>query len=330
MLESLLERINHEEFVLLSEDIKTSLAEHHIWLQRINLAVATRSPINEHSFIADDGHKHCHFGLWLARIMAQEEFDSPIFDKIDTLHVDLHKKASQLIEFLQTQEPIDEALYTAFLDTQRLFFNAVLELLEFSVVTTHQFDTTTKLMNRRSVHNILAHEKNRMADKAGATCCIALADIDHFKAFNDRYGHDVGDKVLEHVAAVFNNIIRRYDSVARFGGEEFLFVLPDMSIQDVSRTINRVRSQLSKTPFETESGPIYITASFGVTQLCRHCNTQGSIKRADVALYEAKSRGRNICVSVDAAKLLQRIELCSIDPTEEQLKEMIQEYCEVI
>ena len=330
MLELLLERIDHEEFILLSEDIKSSLAEHHIWLQRINLAIATRTPIKEHSFIAEDGHRHCHFGLWLAKIMAEEGFDSPIFNQIDQLHVELHMKGSELIYSLHMGHPLDEPLYASFLDTQRLFFNAVLELLEFSVITTHQFDHTTKLMNRRSIHSILAHEKQRMDKTQDTVCAIAMADIDHFKAFNDRYGHDLGDKVLEHVASVFNSAIRRYDSVARFGGEEFLFVLPDMAINDAARTIERVRKKLSTSQLESEFGPLAVTASFGITQLCPHCNTEGSLKRADIALYKAKARGRNLCVSVDASKLLQHPELCSIDPSEEQLQEIIQKYCEVI
>lgn len=329
MLESLLERINQQEFSLLSEDIKNSLAEHHLWMQKINLAIAAREPLLEHSFIASDAHEHCHFGQWLTDLLADNEFNCEPFVSINTLHVQLHNQARDLLLSFKDTQSFDEPGYANFLNTQRLFFNSILEILEFSVVSTHQFDPTTKLVNRRSAYAILAHEKQRMHRLENASCCIALADIDFFKAFNDQHGHDVGDQVLEHVASVFNSKVRRYDTVARFGGEEFLFVLPDMNIKQASQTIERVRRKLATSSFVNNGIPLNVTASFGVTQLCEHCDINGSLKRVDVALYKAKELGRNKTVCVDSIELFKKVQLCTIDPNEAQLKQMIQEHCEV-
>jgi len=327
MLESLLERINQQEFELLSEDIKSSLADHHRWMQRINLAIASRESIQEHSFIGEDAHLHCHFGIWLKTVLEDEGFQNEVFSDIDKLHQQLHEQARDLLtSFSQTQQ-FDAEQYSQVLDTQRLFFNAVLHVLEFSVISTNQFDPTTKLMNRRSVHTILAHEKHRMQISEGASCCIAIGDIDKFKDFNDQYGHDLGDKVLEHVASTFNDTIRRHDSVARFGGEEFLFVLPDMTIQEASKALERVRKKLASSPFDHQGSPLTITASFGVTQLCRYCDINGSIKRADVALYNAKNRGRNKTVCVDAKRLIEDLKLCTVDPSPEELEALIENHC---
>lgn len=330
MLESLLERINQQEFELLSEDIKSALADHHLWMQQINLAIASRESLHEDSFIGEDAHQHCHFGVWLRKLLEDEGFKNDAFTDIDQLHQQLHSTARQLLlSFAKTQQ-FNATDYANLLDIQRLFFNTVLQVLEFSVVSKNQFDPTTKLMNRRSVHTILANEKHRMQRIKDSSCCIAIGDIDNFKNFNDEYGHDLGDSVLAHVATIFNDTIRRYDSVARFGGEEFLFVLPDMSIEDAAQALERVRTNLATSPFLHQGKPLSITASFGVTQLCRYCDINGSIKRADVALYNAKNNGRNKTVCVDSRKLIEELKLCTVDPTPEELESFIRNHCEIV
>lgn len=330
MLEKLLERISQQEFELLSDEIKQALSEHHLWMHRISMAIASRTPIDEPSFTEQNAHLHCKFGSWLRNLLADEQFQGDEFDAIDELHQKLHQSGRALLLNLNKNSEFDEETYAAFLTEQREFFNAVLKILEFSIVSENQFDHTTKLMNRRSVYTILAHEKHRMQRAEDSLCCIALADIDHFKKFNDKYGHDVGDIVLEHVASLFNNTIRRYDSVARFGGEEFLFVLPDMDLSDASIALERVREKLASTVIEHQGEKLSITASFGVTQLCRHCDINGSLKRADVALYRAKDLGRNRTVCVDSRDLFKDPDRCNVDPDSEQLTEFITQHCTII
>ena len=329
MLEKLLERINQQEFELLSDEIKQALSEHHLWMHRISMAIASRTPIEELSFTEQNAHLHCKFGSWLRNLLTDEQFQGDEFDAIDELHQKLHKSGRKLLLNLNKSPEFDEETYANFLTQQREFFNAVLKILEFSIVSENQFDHTTKLMNRRSVYTILAHEKHRMQRTEGSHCCIALADIDRFKAFNDKYGHDVGDIVLEHVASLFNNTIRRYDSVARFGGEEFLFVLPDMDVEDAVIAIERVRLKLASSVVEHQGKELSVTASFGITQLCPHCDINGSLKRADVALYRAKDLGRNKTVCVDSADLFKDISRCSVDPDGKQLEEFITEHCTI-
>lgn len=108
---------------------------------------------------------------------------------------------------LQDHGDINIELYKGFLDTQKEFFDMVLVIFEFSVINKHQFDTTTKLMNRRTVDTVLSTEQHRMQRSMDSNCFIALADIDKFKLFNDAHGHAVGDLVLEHVASVFHESI---------------------------------------------------------------------------------------------------------------------------
>lgn len=306
MLEYLLERINQREFESFAEDIKRAIQEHRDWMHKINYAIVTKEPLNTFEFIGCDAHKHCQFGRWLHDLLKEEVFNQGSFLRIEKLHEDLHSSATQLMNQLAESGAIDESLYSHFQKVQKDLFDLMLVLLEFTVVNRNQFDPTTKLMNRRSVDSILAHEKHRMERSERANCCLALADLDNFKAFNDTYGHDVGDKVLEHAASTFNQVVRRHDSVARFGGEEFLFVLPDMSLEEATKTIERVRQHLAKSTVEHNGQQLSVTASFGVTQLCKICDIKESIKNADIALYRAKSLGRNCTVYVDLNTLVKK------------------------
>lgn len=302
MFESLLERRDQADVERLSNEIKTALADHHHWMHKISLAIAARKPIDEPSFIAEDAHQYCNFGLWIDSILKDKDFQTHAFTRIDQLHKTLHDQARMLLVSLEKTQQFDEQKYDDFLEIQRNFFNEVLSMLEFSVISKYQFDPTTKLLNRRSANMLLAHEKARIQQTNHSDCCIALGDIDKFKDFNDTYGHDLGDLVLEHVAFIFNTTIRKHDSVARFGGEEFLFVMPNLNLENAKKVIERVRKKLESTPFIHQGNALTITASFGVTQLSHDDDIKNSIKRADVALYTAKNSGRNKTISLDAAE----------------------------
>ncbi|MEH6627364.1 MAG: diguanylate cyclase [Motiliproteus sp.] len=106
---------------------------------------------------------------------------------------------------LNKQGTVDDNIYKQFLLIQKEFFEEVLLIFEFSVINRLQFVSITNLMNRRTVDTVLAHEKHRMSRIDDSTCCIALADIDQFKLFNDSYGHDVGDMALQHTAKIFDD-----------------------------------------------------------------------------------------------------------------------------
>ncbi len=329
-LTQLLERISREDFETLSEDIKGSISAHNHWMRQINLALVTRTPIQSNAFTAQDSHLQCKFGHWINSLLKDEAFHQDAFLKIDELHKRLHNDARELLSQLTLDGSIDAQKYQEFSLIQKDFFAEVLLIFEFSVVNRHQFDTTTNLMNRRTVDTVLAHEKHRMARFDESSCCIALADIDYFKLFNDSYGHDVGDKALENAAAVFHDGIRRHDTVARFGGEEFLFVLPDMDLSEGIAIIERVRKDLEQTSISHNGKQLSITASFGITQLCRRCNIKDSIKRADIALYHAKDSGRNCSVSVDADQISQALGLEGYDRDEQFKMDLTQQYCRLL
>lgn len=330
MLAHLLERINKDEFETLSEDIKLSLSEHREWIRTLNIAVISRERLTDKSFIAKKSHLHCKFGKWMKHILSDETFQEGPFLKIDKLHQEIHSTARELIEAIE-HHPLDLVKkYKNFTAIQKVFCDEVLLLFEFSVVNKHQFDITTKLMNRRTVDTVLTHEHHLMQRNDDSNCCIVMADIDKFKNINDTYGHDVGDKVLEHTASILNESLRRHDTVARFGGEEFLFVLPDMKIADTEKTIERIRKKLAVSSIEHHGENIGVTASFGITQLCQTLDIKDSIKRADVALYQAKNWGRNRSVSIDINLLLSNISIAYDELSDQERVDLFKHYCSVI
>jgi len=131
------------------------------------------------------------------------------------------------------------------------------------------------------------------ADRHHTDLCIAMMDIDHFKKFNDTFGHSMGDDALTHFAKVIKNVQRSTDVLARYGGEEFIIILPNTRQEDGVKVIERVQRDLTKNFFMSSEERIVITFSAGVAQRLENEIPGDVIPRADAALYEAKASGRN-------------------------------------
>ncbi len=163
-------------------------------------------------------------------------------------------------------------------------------------------DPLTSLGNRRFFDANLIKEINK-AQADDGDMCLVLADLDHFKTINDRFGHPVGDMVLRLFGELLSSNIRGRDTAARYGGEEFAIIFPNATLGDVADMTDNIRAQLEhKRWMLSGTGQRIgtITASFGVAQLRPGEGPEALIKRVDAKLYEAKISGRNR-VAVDAA-----------------------------
>jgi len=327
VIENLLESLHHDDFEKLAADIKHSLEAHRYWMQSITTALVTRQPMHENQFIAVDAHRHCQFGRWLAKIFEDELFQQGSFLKIEQYHKQLHDSARTVINQLNLNGEVDIEAFERFMRQQKEFFDMVMMLFEFSVFNKQQFDPTTRLMNRRSVDSVLANEFSRMQRADDYHCCVAMADIDHFKEVNDLWGHDVGDLLLSHTAEIFNDAIRHHDTVSRYGGEEFLFIFPDMQLQQAGGVVERIRTQLMNASISHHDNRLSVTASFGVTQLCRHCDIKGSVKRADIAMYSAKESGRNCTVTIDSQSVKGQT---SYEHLNNEITELMRQHCKLV
>jgi diguanylate cyclase (GGDEF)-like protein/PAS domain S-box-containing protein len=151
-------------------------------------------------------------------------------------------------------------------------------------------DALTGLANRRTLDEKLLEEFAR-AERTGGEISVIMGDVDHFKAVNDRFGHLAGDQVLASVASQFTGQSRPYDIAARFGGEEFVLVMPDCGIESAGSIAERIRKGVSE--LNVAAAPIPINISLGVASARRDGSAQDLLARADAALYEAKRAGRN-------------------------------------
>jgi diguanylate cyclase len=159
-----------------------------------------------------------------------------------------------------------------------------------------QEDTLTGAQNRRGMDMTLTREIAR-AKRNKTALSMAMVDIDHFKRINDKYGHDAGDAMLVHLSTVIKSVLREADVLVRYGGEEFLIVLPDSDIRGANYVVDRLRQVIQKSPMIYEGKKIEATFSGGIAQLKSDENGHSLIIRADKALYEAKQAGRN-CVKI--------------------------------
>lgn len=153
-------------------------------------------------------------------------------------------------------------------------------------------DQLTGSLNRRGLDDVFERESAR-ADRRGTPMCVALLDLDNFKKLNDTYGHLVGDSALRHLVKVVKDTLRSMDVIARFGGEEFLILLPETTVESASAAMVRVQRELTKHFFLHENEKMLITFSCGVA--LRHQNEEQDslMQRADRAMYKAKQSGKN-------------------------------------
>jgi diguanylate cyclase len=153
-------------------------------------------------------------------------------------------------------------------------------------------DQLTGALNRRGLEETFVREAAR-AERMHAPLSLALLDIDHFKRLNDSLGHQAGDQALVHLANVVRQLLRPTDSLARWGGEEFLILLPNTGLDEATEVLRRLQRELTRKIFLHEMHKVLITFSAGVVQWRPGEGREEVVARADAAMYQAKSSGRN-------------------------------------
>lgn len=287
-----LESVSNAEFVLnelLSKhsNIKPSLHEAKTTLKNMMTAfVKGLEEITQSTGVYETKINH-YQGL-----IAETEDIARLDEILQSLASDISimsKKASESHKaFTDTQAKVTEA-------EQKI--NELTIKLEFISQAAYQ-DFLTGTLNRRGLDEAIEREFNR-ADKHNTAISIALIDIDHFKKINDKLGHRAGDTALAHLAKVVKDVLRNTDVLARFGGEEFLILLPGSQQDDAVTVISGVQRSLTKNFFLHEKEKVLITFSAGVAERMMQEQFETVLSRADAALYVAKKTGRNRVVGAE-------------------------------
>lgn len=238
-------------------------------------------------------HTECDFGKWLnesGKNIIEDEF---IYNSIKLFHKNFHNLVSIATDYLKNR--LYKELFfiireveanSLWLSNEISYINTKIIALEFSK------DFLTGLLTRQALQQISIKYLEIM-ELTGQPISIIIADIDFFKKINDTYGHLAGDAVLKHFANIIRENLRKSDYVFRIGGEEFLILLPNTSLEEAVKIAENLRRKLEETPLIYDGKEIKLTTSFGVAEFKDHNNLNSLIKEADEKLYQAKREGRN-------------------------------------
>jgi len=163
-------------------------------------------------------------------------------------------------------------------------------------------DGLTKLHNSRSFYSQIEVEVDRF-NRYKHPLSLLLLDIDHFKHYNDTFGHLEGDKVLVRISEIIGSCLRKLDTAYRYGGEEFTVILPETTCEEARNVAERIRNAVKVEKFDPETDDIIITISIGVTQYSPEEELSAFIQRADKAMYSSKQNGRNKVTALIPEKL---------------------------
>ncbi|HEY3368749.1 MAG TPA: diguanylate cyclase [Symbiobacteriaceae bacterium] len=202
-------------------------------------------------------------------------------------HIDLKNSRAELARYAMQMAELNRELQS--LNIQLNEANANLSLAAWT-------DPLTMLANRRTMVERIREEAAR-TDRTQGLFSLCISDLDHFKKINDTYGHDAGDHVLKSIASILKSALREQDVLARWGGEEFLLLMPETGLKEAQIAAERLRGVVENAEILYDGNRIALTMTFGVSTYDKSEGVDGSIKKADSALYVGKSTGRNCVVA---------------------------------
>lgn len=277
-----------------------AIDEVRAFMQDWHRAIVCGKPVSK-SVTAENSHAISKFGAWVVANAEAGLIRQPAFEDLGKAHRQVYDQARRLALSVANGQSIKTVEYDALINQLSRFYDQSRRLRDAFRKLVSEIDPLTGLHNRQVMNEELSVEFSR-GRRTDGPLCIALTDIDHFKRVNDTYGHAAGDVVLASVAGRFLSHLRPYDSIYRYGGEEFLICLPNANTGTANSVLERLRYALESEPIGLpENQRLPITASFGLVRVNYEVPLKVSIERADQALYAAKSAGRNKVVTWNEA-----------------------------
>jgi diguanylate cyclase (GGDEF)-like protein len=294
--ETLLE-LTRDEIAELCRALEGAIAAHSEWNQIFHRSLVTVQEIPPHYF-EEHSYLSCKFGQWLTKNSEFIERNNEL-KAIEQIHRVMHQEACKLSHLYRQNKPIQVEEYDAFLLHRTQLTKRIRDMEASLRLAGTMFDSLTGAFTRHAMMPILTQEVSRIK-RLKHDSCVVMVDLDHFKKINDTHGHLGGDKVLKACGEFLKEHIRPYDSLFRYGGEEFLICVQNCDCDTALATMERVKESLSELPIHIGiDQEIFVTASIGVASLSKSGSIEEAISRADQALYAAKRAGRNrvICYS---------------------------------
>lgn len=292
-------RIQHIN-TLIEKNHLQHFEEHLRWMQDLIRAVQTRSP----DALPEHDPARCHFGRWLndgANLVIR---DSSHRIEIDHIHQDLHALVHEIGKLLHGQ-PHSSRLYALIKLAEHLSLELGTEIALINnivIMRNYNKDALTGLLSRHTLNKVLFNQME-IAKATESPFSVVMCDLDHFKNLNDTHGHVVGDELIRLFADIVRDGLRKSDLAFRFGGEEFLLILPSTEAEQARVVANKILGMLNKQAIHRNGAEIHIAASFGVFEvqperygfIDKDC-IEEVLQEADKRLYKAKHAGRNCVV----------------------------------
>jgi diguanylate cyclase len=288
----------NQQLQSLIAQLDQSIYSHDQWYKNLLRILITHLP-PETADLLPDAHRHCRFGQWYENYQSSFIKENPLFISLGDAHEKMHLGATKLLRRVSAGLPISPNEWDHFdnlLDRVRLEFQALRQ--EFATAAQNR-DPLTEAQTRGTMLSEL-REQDALAKRGRQECALIMFDLDHFKRVNDAFGHAAGDLVLVSVVKCVKALLRPYDKIYRYGGEEFLICMPSANLEEATQVAERMRSAIARQSmrYNQAAEPLQVTASFGVAALSSHRTIDESLACVDRAMYSAKAAGRN-CVIVN-------------------------------
>ena len=297
-VQDLMLNLDQQELEEAVEELGAAAESQEQWYADLNRVLICHLEPNARD-LSDQSHHLCTFGAWLDVYGNEQIRQQPLFESISHDHKLLHQLATRLLTKMSQGKKITTAEYEALYEIEKRLRHQLRALSEELKEKVSNIDSLTGLYNRTEMLSQLIRQQE-LVNRGVYDVSIALMDIDHFKTINDTYGHLVGDKLLSELARHLSQSVRIYDNVFRYGGDEFLILLPDASLQDAHAILSRLHKDIGVFEVEDTSGQdISATTSFGISSLRPEMDFERAIQIADQGLYQAKQAGRNSLRAVE-------------------------------
>ncbi len=282
-----------DEIVL---ELEHAIQDTVAWQQQLSRALICGLPMPA-NVVDPNAHLLARFGAWYAENQEAELVDQAVFRALAEQHKAMHAAAQAVVAAHRRDGSVADEVYDAFLAEVNEFIAQARRIAGAFRRAVSDLDPLTGVYNRQVMLNALERERERFR-RTAATFSLALCDIDHFKKINDSYGHLVGDRVLRAVADRITANLRPYDSLFRYGGEEFLILLADTDKRTAQEVLERLRRAVAGRPMDAgQQAPLSVTLSFGFATMRDDLPIKDLTEQADQALYDAKQAGRNRVVA---------------------------------
>jgi len=284
--------VGHKELDGILVQIDQAIDNHDQWFHQLVRTLICKLPPDQRD-VAEDAHKLCRFGQWYYQYSNPALRSHPTFAAIENEHKLLHEQVSSLLQVSMVEtKNIDVRTFDQFANTLERMRLQLFSLKHEIEGDLNNLDPLTGTYNRYGMLAVL-REQQELVARGVSACSVAMLDIDLFKQVNDQYGHRMGDHALAKIAAILLKGLRPYDKLFRYGGEEFVIMFPNTSVEAALLVAERMRGNVEATPIDIGNLPVRITVSIGIAAVDANASVESSIGHSDAAMYAAKQSGRN-------------------------------------